>query len=290
MRPLLNFREAAVDDLLKDFASEHGYRILLKPRLRDVIDVDNLNLSGRERNFTFTAHIDFVAADVATNLPVLAIEYDGPQHGDAEQVERDSIKDRLLEAAGLPLLRIDNHFARKEGKWRVLTYILSMHETGKAFYEAQESGSIPEDEIFIHNLIIDTSDPDRPMLTGLDTEALIALSARMHSGRSLWHAGWGRYPEGVVETQCVLALPNGQFLTSQCRLRHFAINGISAGEVADELATAELAWIADRYDAGEAVALSAEQGAKLLAELGDGSKFSTASGWNVHWGTNFPPN
>lgn len=74
---------------------------------------------------------------------MLAIEYDGPQHADAAHAERDRIKDCLLEAAGLPLLRIDNLFTREEGKWRFLTYILNMHEIGKGFYEAQANGLTP---------------------------------------------------------------------------------------------------------------------------------------------------
>ena len=80
---------------------------------------------------------------------MLAVEYDGPQHPtDHQQVERDRIKGQLCEAAGLPLLRIDNQFTRKTGRWRVLRYILWAHETGKAFYEAQHAGQIPDDEPF----------------------------------------------------------------------------------------------------------------------------------------------
>jgi len=52
----------------------------------------------------------------------------------------------------------------------------------------------------------------------------------------------------VVEARFVLTLPNGQYLMSSCRLRQFAIDGISATGVADELATAELSWLAARYD------------------------------------------
>src|SRR5664279_4541091 len=126
--------EAAVDRVLADYADENGYRISLKMRLRDVIDVDDMSLSARERNFAFTSHLDFVAFDAATHLPMLAVEYDGKQHlTDDRQVERDQVKDSLCERVGMPLLQIDNQFTRKEGKWRVLRYILWVHEMGKAF-------------------------------------------------------------------------------------------------------------------------------------------------------------
>lgn len=51
---VLNFQEAGVDRLLADYAKEHGYRINLKMRLRDAIDVEDLPLSAKERNFAFT--------------------------------------------------------------------------------------------------------------------------------------------------------------------------------------------------------------------------------------------
>lgn len=38
-------------------------------RLRDVIDVDDLPLDRRARNFAFTSHLDYVASDVGSHLP-----------------------------------------------------------------------------------------------------------------------------------------------------------------------------------------------------------------------------
>ena len=111
---VLNLRESAVDRMLAESAADNGYRVSLKMRLRDVIDVDDMPLDARERNFAFTSHLDFVAFDAETHLPVLAVEYDGPQHlTDHRQMERDRIKDRLCEAAELPMVRIDNQFTRK---------------------------------------------------------------------------------------------------------------------------------------------------------------------------------
>ncbi|TCC35270.1 hypothetical protein E0H75_41535 [Kribbella capetownensis] len=66
LRKILTDGESKVDRVLDEYARDNGYRLLLKPRFRDVIDVDDMHLSGRERNFTFAAHLDFVAADAAT--------------------------------------------------------------------------------------------------------------------------------------------------------------------------------------------------------------------------------
>ncbi|HZX08137.1 DUF2726 domain-containing protein [Kribbella sp.] len=117
LRKILTAAESKVDRGLDEYARDNGYRLLLKPRLRDVIDVDDMHLTWREQNFTFTAHLDFVAADAATGLPILAIEYDDARHRtDPQQRERDKIKDRLCQAAGLPMLRVDSQFARREGR------------------------------------------------------------------------------------------------------------------------------------------------------------------------------
>lgn len=173
---MLNSSEAEVDRSLVKFAHDNGYRVHVKPRLRDVLDLDGVRLTSRERNFSFTAHVDFVVADAQSNLPVLTIEYDGPQHmRDRVQQGRDQGKDRLCEVVGLPMLRIDNQFARRSGRWRVLAYILEMHEAGKASRRAQEDGHVPWDLPFIHNFILDIHDPSRPQFTRLDQAALVAL-------------------------------------------------------------------------------------------------------------------
>ncbi len=159
--------------MLAEYAEKNGYRLSLKMRLRDAIDVDDLPLTRRERDFAFTAHLDFVAFDAGSHLPVLAVEYDGPQHlTDDRQIERDQIKNRLCEVARLPLLRIDNLFARKEGKWRVLQYILWAHEIGKAFYEAQAAGYIPEDEPFYHGSIVTQDESGGLTFEGIDVPAI----------------------------------------------------------------------------------------------------------------------
>jgi hypothetical protein len=284
VKPILNLQEARVDRLLDDYARTNGYRVLLKTRLRDVIDVDNGGATARERDFAFKAHLDFVVADEKTHLPVLVVEYDGSQHwSDPKQRARDEIKERLCRAAGLEFLRIDSLYSRTEGRWQVLGYILEMHEAGKSFAAAQAQGYIPEDELFIHNLLIDTSDPLRPTFTGLDSVALQELQRMLVSGAIKWYAQWWRSVQGRTEAQCVLELTNGQFLSSNCALQQFTIEGISALEVAEEIAMAELGWLAQRYEAGEPVALSAAQGRLLLDDLrGQQPHHNTPNSWSLH--------
>lgn len=290
VKQILNVQEAAVDHLLGDYARDNGYRLMIKPRLRDVIDVEDMELAGRERNFVFTSHLDFVAADTTTNLPVLAIEYDGSQHwNDPKQRERDAVKDRLCEAAGLDLLRIDNLYTRKAGRWQVLGYILEMHEAGKAFAEAQVQGSIPWDEPFVHTSIIDTTDPQRPTFTGLDMAAIERLQRLLATRSIKWWGQWWRVIDGRAEARSLLALPNNQFLSSSCEIREFAIEGIAALEIAEELTTAELGWLTERYEEDEPVALSHEQGRRMLDELNpEPGKYTSTGGWSLHFSAGVP--
>ncbi|WP_188839291.1 DUF2726 domain-containing protein [Flexivirga endophytica] len=281
LKPLVNLQEAAVDRDLQRWADSQGYRLTLKTRLRDVVD-DDPSWTRRERDFAFMAHLDFVAFDAETLQPVLAVEYDGKQHlTDTRQRERDALKDRLCAGAGLTLLRIDSQFARKEGRWRVLGYILQMHEYGKAFAAAQQDGLIPADEPFVHNSIIDTSDPEHPSFTGLDTAAIERLHTFAASGRMHWSGHWWRDTDGTTEAKCVLSLRNGQYLTSSCTLRSFAIEGISSLAVAEELAMAELGWLIHRYEADEPVALNKTQGEQLLAGLEADNEWHCSGGMNL---------
>ena len=77
------------------------------------------------------------------------MEFDGPTHADPTQVHRDATKNRLCEYFGLPLLRINARYLPK--KYRdmdLLTWFVDAWFHSKAFYEAQDSGAIPQDEPF----------------------------------------------------------------------------------------------------------------------------------------------
>lgn len=285
-KPVLNLREYAVDRMLVDYAHENGYRISLKMRLRDFIDIDDLPLGAKERNFAFTSHLDFVAFDVETHLPVLAVEYDGPEHlTDHRQIERDRIKDQLCETAEMPLLRIDNHFTRRAGRWQVLSYILSAHEMREAFHAAQEAGQVPSDEPFDAAVLLIPKEGDQGYeFSTLGGPARSFLQGFRRRQNVRWEARWWRGTDVQVETRILISLPNGLFLLAECAIRHFAIEGISALEMSEELATAELAWLARRYDDGEAVAISGAQRQRVLNEIGTragNSAIRTASRWHL---------
>ena len=145
---LLNRSEAMVFRELQSITNDNGMRVLSKPRLSNVIQKGESFLTQREFDFFTRSHCDFVITNAAFR-PLMIIEYDGPFHIDAKQQERDRIKNDLCRRAQLGMLRIhDRHVTKLYRGMSVLRWIVEVSELEKAFYEAQEQGSVPSDEPF----------------------------------------------------------------------------------------------------------------------------------------------
>lgn len=176
-------------------------------------------------------------------------------------------------------MRIDSNYARREGKWIALKYILHIHEVGKAFYEAQENGYIPLDEPFIHTGILEQAeDGPGPSFTGLDMSALrYLLNFRKEFG-ALWEREWWRSTETHIETRMILAMLNGLYLSAHCAVRNFAIPGISALDISQELAGAELGWLASEYAKNKPVAIGEREFKELMRDL---EAWHFCSSWGI---------
>lgn len=87
-------------------------RLSLKPRLGDIIDVDylvrekDLKWKGRYGAQIWSKHLDFVIYDPIDSEVILCIELDDTSHLTKEAKARDRFKDKALDAAGVPLIRI----------------------------------------------------------------------------------------------------------------------------------------------------------------------------------------
>ena len=66
--------------------------------------------------------VDFVLCDKAYIKPLLAIELDDKSHERLDRIERDSEVERMLQEAGVPLVRFANHgtFDKEEIKKQIL--------------------------------------------------------------------------------------------------------------------------------------------------------------------------
>jgi len=68
---------------------------------------------SRDSRFTAFRHInqksvDFVACDKTNLRPLFAIELDDKTHSQPRRIERDKEVERILQGAGIPLIRIEN--------------------------------------------------------------------------------------------------------------------------------------------------------------------------------------
>ncbi|HMU22482.1 MAG TPA: DUF2726 domain-containing protein [Sphingorhabdus sp.] len=145
---LINRSEEVVYRELGRIADDNGLRVLSKTRMSDVIDKGGKHLTQRVFDYFTRAHFDFVILDSAFR-PLMVVEYDGPMHADARQLERDRIKNGLCRDAGLGMLRInDRHVTKLYRGMTVLRWIVEVTELAKDFETAQANGQIPWDEPF----------------------------------------------------------------------------------------------------------------------------------------------
>lgn len=86
------------------------YEVFSKVRLADVIKCPRDHQKQRSYWGKIKGyHLDFILVDPDTTRPLLAVELDDRSHtgrGGARQRERDRFKDDCLQAAGVPILRV----------------------------------------------------------------------------------------------------------------------------------------------------------------------------------------
>lgn len=88
-------------------ALENRYLIFTKVRLLDLLWLPQ-NLPNRQThmNRVQAKHVDFVLCHPQTVAPALVIELDDASHRLPERQERDIFLNEVLQAAGIPLLRV----------------------------------------------------------------------------------------------------------------------------------------------------------------------------------------
>lgn len=85
----------------------YSYHIFPKVRLIDLVTVipDTRNIQAH-KNRIISKHVDFVLCARDTFSPLLVIELDDASHNRPDRQARDASKDAVLNAAGLPILRV----------------------------------------------------------------------------------------------------------------------------------------------------------------------------------------
>ena len=106
---LLSPAERSFLGVLDQVLSNAAYRVFAKVRLADVVEVDKgLQRSAWQSAFNAISrkHVDFVVCRSDNMAIVGAIELDDGSHEKGKRKDRDIVVDKILEAAGIPLLRV----------------------------------------------------------------------------------------------------------------------------------------------------------------------------------------
>jgi hypothetical protein len=186
---LVNRTEELVFKELSAIAADNDLKVFPKMRLQDVILKGKTVLLPRHFEYYTRSHFDFVLANPDFS-PVMAIEYDGPTHQSASQIERDEIKNMLCKDSGLPILRINaNHVLRTFRGMTLLRWIVEVRELQRAFYEAQARESIPIDEPF-DPLLMDVLGNGRRFPYWLSVSATQEINKLTRNSGSSVPKGW----------------------------------------------------------------------------------------------------
>jgi ssDNA-binding Zn-finger/Zn-ribbon topoisomerase 1 len=105
LKRMLNSPERITYARLRGVCELRGAEVYAKVRLADVLPIENSGLPQASYEFALQSHYDFLVTGW-DQVPLFAVEFDGPQHGQSPQFERDAKKDELSRRFGLTLLRI----------------------------------------------------------------------------------------------------------------------------------------------------------------------------------------
>lgn len=240
-RRFLNSAEEIVFEELSDIARDNGYRVFAKTRLADAVSAERNEMTSREFSYFLRAHLDFLLDD-GEGRPLLAVEFDGPSHLAAEQVERDAIKDQICRAARLPLLRIgsSSQYLKRYRGMSVLRWIVEVYGLQNWFFAGQESGDVPADEIFDPAMIASIGDRrEFPYwLSVEDTQRIHRFQDQNRFGHFNWFGFSMDAPDGSIRRMECLVF-DGATIYAMTRFKKQSVR-IPVHELQHEVTVCEL--------------------------------------------------
>ena len=128
-RDLLTSNELAFYQILAPIVCQHGWQLLMKMRLADVMAVRK----GTEDYMSYfnkikAKHTDFVFCDPLTLEILAGLELDDPSHERPDRQERDEFVDNAYAAAGIPLIHVWNPITPEELEQLLLEILPSFAE------------------------------------------------------------------------------------------------------------------------------------------------------------------
>jgi hypothetical protein len=268
---LVNRYEETADAQLNEVAQRNSARVFPKLRVADVLEIDGSGISGREYRYALQAHFDFVVAET-DGTPYFAVEFDGPQHTtDPDTIQRDRLKDSLCQRFGLPLLRIDADYLRTSGRFTLLGWLVDLWFLYEAFCEAQDNGSVPDDEpFFIPSFIELAPGGGVRSIYDLGQDARLLMYRAYRDGVCLefcpeivHRVPWDVGPGGPSETYALLRLSEGGVLIGHARCRTTRFVPGCDSELVEGLAMVDLGAKLRRHLEGEPQAVGEMRLAKV---------------------------
>lgn len=95
-------------EILNEIVKNTEYHVFPKVRLWDIVHIwSNYKNDYASQNKIKSKHVDYVICKGQKFTPVLIIELDGKSHQtDPDTIYNDNVKDNILKAAKLPLMRV----------------------------------------------------------------------------------------------------------------------------------------------------------------------------------------
>ena len=100
LKKIFTVGERATYKIAQQVSQDLNVEALAKIRIADAINIERSGISNAEYTYALKAHFDVLLT--RENLPVLAIEFDGPGH----DKKHDDLKNSLCDRFGLPLVRV----------------------------------------------------------------------------------------------------------------------------------------------------------------------------------------
>ena len=125
-KSILTYRERFLHSAIRK-AIANEYVILMKVRMGDFVYVSNEPKDKKTHvNQVICKHVDFLLCGRLRLEPLLVIELDDSSHKLPDHLERDRIKNEILDSVGMPYLRVelqqkyDSNELRRKIKERIL--------------------------------------------------------------------------------------------------------------------------------------------------------------------------
>ncbi|CBN55826.1 MULTISPECIES: DUF2726 domain-containing protein [Kamptonema] len=158
---------------LRAVCEPYNAHVFSKVRLADILPVNKSGLSDNDFRFALQSHTDFLVTNSKYEVE-FCVEFDGSSHNKPEQIRRDNQKNALFDYFKKTLLRITSKYL--DPKYRgldLLTYFVEVWFIKKHFYESQERGDLPFDEIFDPAFIFDDGKQQFPYWLSLEQQVII---------------------------------------------------------------------------------------------------------------------